>query len=145
MSRINGRAAVMRRLAELNRAGCNVQIAFAEIGPHDHAILADAGIGLHRVCLAVPSDLHTVTDYLHSKYLLVAGNDRELGPNRRIVYTGSDNLGKTALSHTDDRLERYVEAAGTSPIFDAYLANFRQLMALSHFGHQSTATCSGDD
>jgi hypothetical protein len=49
------------------------------------------------------------------------------------------------LTHTDDRLERYVESARHSPIFDAYLHNFTHLLSLSHFGHQSTATCSADD
>jgi hypothetical protein len=145
MSRINGRAPVMRRLARLRASGCDVEVAFAELGAHDHRILAKAGIGLHRVCLALPHALNHITDYLHSKYLLVGGMDKRLGPNRRIVYTGSENLDNKALGSTDDRLERYVEPAADSPIFDAYLANFTHLLSLSHFGHQATANCSADD
>jgi hypothetical protein len=82
---------------------------------------------------------------LHSKYVLVGGMEKRLGANRRVVYTGSENLDNNALQNTDDRLERYVEPAGNSPIFDAYFNNFLHLISLSHFGHQSTANCSGDD
>jgi hypothetical protein len=71
--------------------------------------------------------------------------DKRLGANRRIVYTGSDNLDNKALTNTDDRLERYVEPAADSPIFNAYLDNFTHLLSLSHYGHQSTANCSADD
>lgn len=145
MSRINGRVAVIRRLATLHNRGCNVQVAYAELGARDHHILASAGVRLHRVCLARPQNLHKVVDFLHSKYLLVGGTYRRLGSNRRIVYTGSENLDDKALTKTDDRLVRYVEPAGYSPVFDAYFNNFTHLMSLSHFGHQSTTNCSGDD
>jgi phosphatidylserine/phosphatidylglycerophosphate/cardiolipin synthase-like enzyme len=144
MSRINGRTAVMRRLAALRHSGCNVEVAYADIGAGDRRILARAGVGLHRVCLAPVGGAPTISEYLHSKYLLVAGTDTRLGPNRRIVYTGSANLDDQALTRTDDRLERYVEPGGHSPVFDAYFSNFVHLMRLSQ-GHQSSARCVGDD
>jgi hypothetical protein len=145
MSRINGRTQVMRRLVRLRRSGCDVEVAFGELGAHDHHILAQGGVGLHRVCLALPRALTHITDYLHSKYVLVGGMEKRLGANLRVVYTGSENLDNTALTRTDDRLERYVEPAADSPIFDAYFANFTHLLSLSHFGHQATANCSADD
>jgi hypothetical protein len=135
----------MRRLARLRASGCDVQVAFARIDARDHHILARSGVGLHRVCLARPTRLGKVSDYLHSKYVLIGGMDKKLGANRRIVYTGSDNLDNQALRRTDDRLERYVESGRHSPIFNAYLNNFTHLLSLSHFGHQSTATCLADD
>jgi hypothetical protein len=143
MSHIGGRTAVIRRLAALRHSGCNVDVAYADIGTRDRRLLAHAGVGLHRVCLASRAAPRTVTEYLHSKYMLVAGTQAGVGANRRVVYTGSANLDDQALTRTDDRLERYVEAGGHSPVFDAYYNNFLHLVHLSQ-GHQATRRCISD-
>jgi hypothetical protein len=119
MSRIDGREPVIKRLAALRQHGCNVHVLYAAISNPDRHILTAAGVGLHRVCLANPGHRKTPTAYVHDKYLLVAGTNKGLGPDRRIVYTGSDNLVDQALTHTDDRLMRYVETSQHSPVFNA--------------------------
>jgi len=47
--------------------------------------------------------------------------------------------------NADDRMERYVEPAGHSPVFDAYFNNFKQLLAISKLSPQSTMACGAGD
>jgi hypothetical protein len=145
MLRINGRLPVVKRLAALRRSGCNVQVAYSGMGVHDRKILAQAGVGMHRVCVAKRGSLGKPIAYVHSKYILVAGTEKGLGPNRRIVYTGSENIANSALVNADDRMERYVEPAAHSPVFDAYFNNFKQLLAISKLSPQSTTDCGAGD
>jgi hypothetical protein len=146
MSRIQGRLPVVQRLAALQRAGCSVDVLYADMGSRDHRILKTAGVGLQRFCLASDHLTRgTPYAYEHSKYLMIEGTTNNVGVDRRIVFTGSENLDDLALGHTDDRLVRYVETADDDPIFTTYQLNFslgRQIVGESL---QSTGNCSGDD
>jgi hypothetical protein len=144
MSRVSGRLAVTHKLASVRRAGCDVSVVYASMSRQDHHILRSAGVRLRRLCLADPATPATPTEYVHSKYLVIAGT---VGGYRdiRLTYTGSENLDDAALTKSDDRLEQYVEPAASSPIFDAYRANLGQLYATGGGSVQATTPCVGDE
>jgi hypothetical protein len=142
MYRVNQRPQVVDQLRRLVDLGCTVDIVYAEIGRSVRNTLAADGVGLQRLCLATPSRPTRVAAYLHSKYVLVAGDVEGLGSDARIVYAGSGNLDNEALTKTDDRILRYVEPGGASPVFNGYAANFQHLQSVSANGTQSRGKCS---
>jgi hypothetical protein len=140
ISDVNGRPLLMKRLTSLEAAGCRVEVIYASMGSADHHTLAAAGVALHEVCTVLKKNdpRYDAEQYVHSKYILVAGSDRTLGANRRIVYTGSENWTNRALSAADNRMMRYVEPADVpavkpknSPLYDTYAANFKALEQIS--------------
>jgi phosphatidylserine/phosphatidylglycerophosphate/cardiolipin synthase-like enzyme len=150
---IKGRGPLIRQLATLQESGCRVVVAFATITPRDKHLLRRSGAQLDEVCTIpdrqkYPND---VNQYVHSKYLLVEGTDNNLGRNRRIVYTGSENWTNKSLSGSDNLMMRYVEPAnGTrphavnSPLFDHYDRNFRALQLISA-ANKEKAHCAAAD
>jgi phosphatidylserine/phosphatidylglycerophosphate/cardiolipin synthase-like enzyme len=134
MFRIHGRPLVMRALGKLRRKGCDVQVIYADIGRADRRALAASHVGLHELCKAGSAATGTRRSFVHSKYVLIAGNVEGIGHNKRVVYTGSDNLDDVSLTKTDDRLVRYIEPPQTAPIFEAYAKNFLHLLRISKAG-----------
>jgi hypothetical protein len=150
---VKGRGSLMRQLAALRQAGCRVDIVYATMTPRDKHILRHSGVALHAVCTvpdhqANPSE---VSQYVHSKYLLVEGTDTTLGRNRRIVYTGSENWTNKSLTGSDNLMMRYVEPANdkpphavNSPLFDHYDRNFHALELISA-ANKEKAHCTAAD
>lgn len=145
MSQIHGRASFVERLILLKLSGCNVSVVFGDISKRDFTAMHSVGIGLSRLCISPSGDARGSPIFVHSKYMLMSGTLAGLGSDVRAVYTGSNNLDDKSLTRTDDRMMRYVEPAGQSPIFDAYEQNFLHLVTVASHGTQSYLRCSGDD
>jgi phosphatidylserine/phosphatidylglycerophosphate/cardiolipin synthase-like enzyme len=124
----NGSPAV-RELADLAAAGCRVRIVYASISHAAYRTLHHRNIHLQQLCTSTLNhdNVYQSRYYVHSKYLLIAGTSRTLGRDRRIVYTGSENLGTGSLTNDDNRDIRYVEPATDAPLYSAYRHNFHHL------------------
>jgi hypothetical protein len=141
---IKGRGDTLHELAQLARAGCRIHIVYTTINPAAYRTLHRHRISLQQLC-TTHTMLHRARYYVHSKYLLVSGTTRALGRDRRIIYTGSENLTSGSLTDADNRDIRYVEAASDAPIYSAYLANFEQMNALGADKPELGYRCSATD
>jgi hypothetical protein len=150
MFAISGRAAALHELTHLAAAGCPVHIVYTNISRAAYRTLHRPNISLQQLCtkdttVATGDEKQQARYYVHSKYLLIAGTIRGLGRDRRIVYTGSTNLGTGSLIDADNRDIRYVEPATKAPIFSAYRTNFRQLRKLGADKPELGYGCSAKD
>ena len=136
---------LIRSLVALRRAGCGVQVVYAQISPANLRQLSAVHANLERLCLTPVSTGGRISEFVHSKYLLVAGSDTSLGHNRRITYTGSVNWTRQNLTTADNRLVRYVETAKKSPVYDAYLHNFRVMRRAARTAPVTAARCAATD
>jgi hypothetical protein len=105
-------------------------------------------ISLQQLCTTAtnPNPDHPPARYfVHSKYVLIAGTTHALGRDRRIVTTGSDNLGTGSLTHADNRDIRYVERARNAPVYTAYQSNFQVMNRLGAAKPELGYACSAKD
>lgn len=85
-----------RKVAQLQRQGCNIRIVYAMFGNRVLGILRDAGVPLTH--LAWDSNADGIYDrYIHSKAMTIVGhyNGR---PGARITFNGSANWTGTAVA-----------------------------------------------
>jgi phosphatidylserine/phosphatidylglycerophosphate/cardiolipin synthase-like enzyme len=136
---------LIRSLVALRRAGCGVHVVYAQISPTNLRQLSAAHASLERLCLTPASNAGRITEFVHSKYLLVTGSDASLGHNRRITYTGSVNWTRANLTTADNRLVRYVETSKKSPVYDDYLHNFRVMQRAARTAPVTAARCAATD
>jgi phosphatidylserine/phosphatidylglycerophosphate/cardiolipin synthase-like enzyme len=129
MFAISGSTSAVRALASLAAAGCRVRIVYAAISHAAYRTLHRRNVHLQQLCTTTLNHDNVFQSryYVHSKYLLIAGTSRTLGRDRRIVYTGSENLGAGSLANDDNRDIRYVEPATDAPLYSAYRHNFHHL------------------
>jgi PLD-like domain len=149
---ISGRPLLIRRLAALQQSGCLVQIIYSTISAKDRSALTNAGVQLWQACTPADARNQDTAQFLHSKFFLIAGSQRSVGENRRIVYTGSENWNTQSLSGADNRMLQYVEAANDtqtghvaarSPVYDAYIQRWRSIQKQIETNGQPTAnTCA---
>lgn len=150
MFAISGRGAALHELSRLAAAGCPVHIVYSNISRAAYRTLHQRNISLQQLCTTATDpvqgeEVKQARYFVHSKYLLIAGTIRGLGRNRRIVYTGSTNLGTGSLTNADNRDIRYVEPATKAPIFSAYQRNFRQMRRLGAEKPELGHACSAKD
>jgi phosphatidylserine/phosphatidylglycerophosphate/cardiolipin synthase-like enzyme len=131
---IRGRSATLHELADLADAGCHVHIVYTAISRAAYRTLHQPRVRLQQLCTTQTTH-HQSRYYIHSKYLLIAGTTHDLGRDRRILYTGSENLTSGSLTDADNRDIRYVESASDAPIYTAYHDNFQQMNSLG--GHKT--------
>lgn len=109
------RAAVVARLAELSRQGCDVRIVHGPIGAESAALLAAAPAAQVRTL-----DAAELPGRVHSKYVVVDhGADSTAG----WVTTGSQNWNHTSLRRNDET----TLTLHRQDMVDAYRANFERL------------------
>jgi len=77
--------------------------------------------------------------------MMISGDIRGLGRNIRVVYAGSANLDDAALTHTDDRMQRYVERENHDDVFRSYANNFVRLLAVGRHQHAGGRCLRGTD
>jgi hypothetical protein len=150
MFEVDGPKSTLAELAHLASAGCPVHIVYTNISHTAYRILHRHNISLQQLCTTATSYNPNLKEapsryFVHSKYLLIVGTTRPLGRNRRIVITGSDNLGTGSLTHADNRDIRYVEPARKAPVFTAYQSNFQQMRQLGAHKPELGYACSAKD
>ncbi|GAA5152741.1 hypothetical protein GCM10023340_33560 [Nocardioides marinquilinus] len=91
---------IARRVVALHDAGVRVDVVVGALGPLVERTLADGGIEVHRS----PFDNG---DYVHHKLVLVSWRD-DAGRVRRVVSTGSDNVGDAPFGR--DEVVAHVDA-----------------------------------
>jgi len=109
------RAAVVARLAELSRQGCDVRIVHGPVGTESAALLAAAPAAQVRTL-----DAAELPGRVHSKYVVVDhGTDSAAG----WVTTGSQNWNHTSLRRNDETTLTLHQ----QDMVDAYRVNFERL------------------
>jgi PLD-like domain len=145
MSTISGRGRVLQELATLARAGCPVHVVYTVISRAAYRALHQRHVSLQQLCTRTASRNHQPRYSVHSKYLLIAGTAHGLGRDRRITYTGSENLQTGSLTSADNRDIRYVEPGTDAPVYRAFRANFGQLRRLGVHNREFGYACKSSD
>jgi hypothetical protein len=83
------RAAIMRKLIELRRAGCDIDIIVSNADGDIIAGLAAAGVPVHPYILQSAAPRPQVL--VHDKFWLVDARNTRLGTRARITYAGTSN------------------------------------------------------
>lgn len=107
------RAAIMRKLIELHRAGCDIEIIVSNADGDIIAGLAAAGIPVHPYILRNAPPRPQVL--VHDKFWLVDARSTRLGTRARITYAGSSNW-RFDEQRSDDLLLRIRD----DDVFTAY-------------------------
>ena len=120
----NGRDDVASALADLRRAGCDVQVI---IGSYDSSpgtrvasLLRAGGV---PVSVAPPDALN-----VHSKYMIINARYGEGAAIERLVFTGSHNYTSPALRRNDEALMRVADP----DIYEAFWDNWHTIHAQIH-------------
>src|SRR3954447_17755304 len=122
------RAAIMRKLIELQRAGCDVEVIVSNADGDIIAGLAAAGIPFHPYMLqSTPARPQVL---VHDKFWLVDARSTRLGTRARITYAGSSNW-RFDEQRSDDLLLRI----RNDDVFTAY----------SHYWDMIRSRVDGDD
>jgi hypothetical protein len=140
MYSFHSRPRVTDQLEALASQGCEVQVMYTEISAAPLANLQAAGVQP----LQLSDDDYPFADgttgrvYIHNKYILISGGVRsstgQISSNQTIVRTGSQNLTQVGLHENDEETMQIQQTAtaatGTTPIFDAYQANFTRIVSV---------------
>lgn len=106
----DGRLAVVDRLVQMKRGGCQIWVVADTVEPRALATLKAAKIPVHHMAI-------------HDKSFVVSGKVGAGSEYR--VYTGSHNLTTGAAHLNDEILVKLAPETGTAhPIYDAYVAHF---------------------
>ncbi|MFF4658611.1 phosphatidylserine/phosphatidylglycerophosphate/cardiolipin synthase family protein [Streptomyces sp. NPDC001381] len=140
------RQGVADKLVALKKAGCDVQIVYAESdsaastgSPGTWETLHTAGGPTVR-CYNhdEDNDSTTTNSTVHSKYLLIDG--KYAGTVNKLVWTGSHNYSGPALRENDEALLKIDNTA----VHDQYAANFSAVTAAAVPGTaDDTPACKG--
>ncbi len=122
----SSRARVIRSLARLRNAGCDVRVDMSRPGSRAQRS------GIRRMAqIRVPVGCVSA---VHDKLILVDGVRRSTGAADQMVLMGSQSLGGTALRRNDETLLRLGTATATGAaqranhrVFEGYLAHWRAL------------------
>ena len=109
------RAVIMRKLVELKREGCDVEVILSNADGDILAGLVSAGIPVHPFFIRAASPRPQVI--VHSKFWLVDAKSTLTGARRRIAYAGSSNW-RLDQQRSDDMLLRIVDDG----VYGAYSA-----------------------
>ncbi|MFJ7272787.1 phospholipase D-like domain-containing protein [Streptomyces sp. NPDC099050] len=130
------RPEVAKKLAELDQAGCYVDLVYGSLAGDGEAeaILKTSkppynGVAMHEL-QATPEGTGTTS---HTKYLLIEGtyNGKK---NQKIVFTGSHTYTNYALIGNDEALLKWDDSNSDptqTTVFDAYRENFRTQRAVA--------------
>jgi hypothetical protein len=103
----SARIVIMRKLAQLERAGCEVKVVLTTADADVYSGLASAGIEVTPLYWAAQGTaLRHVR--VHSKFWLVDAKNRETGVRTKIAYVGSSNW-RGDQQYSDDLLLRVVD------------------------------------
>lgn len=131
---------VATRLADLAKAGCDVQVIYTSMLKATMATLKAAGISpVQFKDSSYPlADGTTGPIFLHDKYLLISGaiaSSSGTSRNQDIVQTGSQNLTQLGLHHNDEQIMRVEQTAtsdaSSTALFNAYDANWSHLLDIA--------------
>ncbi|WP_433462403.1 phospholipase D-like domain-containing protein [Spirillospora sp. CA-128828] len=116
-----GRKAVAKKLWDMGQSGCSVDIVANQISMSSCEILAKyiAGAPLHIKGFS-RGKRETGN---HEKNIMIDGH--YLGKNRKITFTGSDNITPSSLSENDEITVRIADSA----IHDRFVENFEDVKA----------------
>jgi hypothetical protein len=110
------RAVILRKLVELKREGCDVEVILSNADGDILAGLVSAGIPVHPFFIRAASPRPQVI--VHSKFWLVDAKSTLTGTRRRITYAGSSNW-RLDEQRSDDMLLRIV-GKGVYGAYSAY-------------------------
>ena len=115
------RAAIVRKLGELHRAGCEIDVIATNLDGDIVAALASEGIRvrpffLRRLSAAQPQVI------VHSKFWLVDAISTRTGRRTKVVYAGSSNW-RGDQQRSDDLLLRIVDDG----VYDAYAGYWERI------------------
>jgi phosphatidylserine/phosphatidylglycerophosphate/cardiolipin synthase-like enzyme len=110
------RAVIMRKLIELRREGCDVELIVSNLDGSILAGLVSAGVTVHPFFQRAVAPRQQVI--VHSKFWLVDARSRLTGERTRITYAGSSNW-RGDQQYSDDLLLRIVDD-GVHAAYSAY-------------------------
>jgi hypothetical protein len=133
------RPAVTTALENLQAAGCDLQVIYAEMSAKTLSQLQAHGIQpIHLDDTTYPfPDGSTGRVFVHDKYLLISGGLRLSGQtvtNQNLVQTGSQNFTQKGVHYNDEATVTYRQTAGataTTPVYDAFQADWDHLAAIA--------------
>ncbi|KQX50832.1 MULTISPECIES: phospholipase D-like domain-containing protein [unclassified Streptomyces] len=140
------RQGVAEKLTALQRAGCSVDVVYAETDSLASSGTAGTWEALHATggptvrCYNWDEDNNpdTTNSVVHSKYLLIDGMYD--GTVNKVLWTGSHNYSGPALRENDEALLK----VDNSAYHDAYVANFTAVKAAAFPGTADTSDeCKG--
>ena len=113
------RAVIMRKLARMQRQGCDIEVIFSLAEGDIIAGLESAGIRTIPMFWRAQPDAQPALPEvrLHTKFWLVDATMRGSGERRKIAYVGSSNW-RANQQYSDDLLVRITDDA----VYDAYRA-----------------------
>jgi hypothetical protein len=136
----NSRNRVTAQLQALAGKGCIVQVIYANMKASTMSNLKSAGIEplpINDYNYVFPNG-STGRVFVHDKYLLISGafgTHGAVAKDQDIVVTGSENLTQLSLHDNDEQVTEVQETAtapvGSTPIFDAYEANYVRLAVVA--------------
>jgi hypothetical protein len=126
------RAVIMRKLVELHRAGCDVDVVFSNADGDIIAGLVSAGIPVHPFFLRAVAPLPQVM--VHDKFWLVDAKSTLTGRRTKVVFAGSSNW-RADQQQSDDLLLRIIDDG----VFEAY-SRYWELIASRAASDQSRPT-----
>ena len=112
------RAVIVRKLAELHRQGCEVDVIASNLDGDIIAGLVSAGIRVRPFFLRGIAALGRPQVMVHSKFWLVDARSTRTGARTRLVYAGSSNW-RADQQKSDDLLLRIADD-GVYTAYDAY-------------------------
>jgi hypothetical protein len=110
------RAVIMRKLVDLHRQGCEVDVIATNLDGDILAGLVSAGIRVRPFFLRASTGQPQVI--VHSKFWLVDARSKRTGTRTRVVYAGSSNW-RADQQRSDDLLLRIADD-GVYAAYDAY-------------------------
>ncbi|MFE6225303.1 phospholipase D-like domain-containing protein [Streptomyces sp. NPDC057854] len=125
------RPAIAKKLYELDRAGCYVDLVYGAADTESLAWLKNTegtynGVALHQLYKDKDKAVGTTS---HTKYMIIEGAYKGV-PDQKIVFTGSHTYTKSALIGNDEALLKWDDSTvgtttHTPSVFEAYRENFR--------------------
>ena len=121
MAFLSERAVIMRKLVDLHRQGCEVDVIATNLDGDILAGLVSAGIRVRPFFLRARPGLPQVI--VHSKFWLVDARSTRTGARTRLAYAGSSNW-RPDQQRSDDLLLRIADD-GVYAAYDAYWERIR--------------------
>lgn len=140
------RQGVADKLVELKKAGCDVEIVYAESDSAASSgssgtwetLHTSGGPSVRCYNYDEDNDATTTNSTVHSKYLLIDG--RYAGTVNKLVWTGSHNYSGPALRENDESLLKI----DSTTVHDQYVTNFTAVKAAAVPGTaDNTPACKG--
>ena len=116
----SGRAVIMRKLVELHRAGCDIDVVVSSADGDIMAGLVSAGVPVHPFFQRAAGAQQQVI--VHSKFWLVDAKSTLTGRRTKIAYAGSSNW-REDQQRSDDLLLRIVDDG----VYADYLAYWEKI------------------